>query len=69
MMSLQVPRPHGPTLAQRRSAACQTLVSGYNFQLPPAAQVLSKAQLREIKFMGVTERPCIPAILPDETYP
>lgn len=34
-------------------SACQTLVSGYNQQLPPAARVLSKAQLREIKFMGV----------------
>lgn len=41
-----------PTLLLELTA-CQTLVSGYNLQLPPAALVLSKAQLREIKFMGV----------------
>lgn len=53
MMSLQVPGARSPTRTQHQGTACQALVSGYNFQLPPAAQVLSKAQLREIKFMGV----------------
>lgn len=51
--SRQVPGTQGSSLARCQDAACQTLVSGYNLQLPSAARVLSKAQLREIKFMGV----------------